>query len=566
MIRAIFLFLYRIWCGLAYLLERYFLRRAKYDTVNILLKGRMLEIPLVIPKWFMKEPPGKPLVHTLAMLRAIAKDEKVKRVIIRIKPVAAGWSQVQAIAREITAIREAGKETVAYLERGGNREYFLAAHCEKVIVPPAATVMLIGIMLESTHVKELLDKFDVAPNFYSVGKYKNAMETFTRRSPSKPAKEIIDNLAMGVYEQLVGGIARARNLDPDQVKKIIDAGPYLAAEAKEAGLVDEIMYYDDFREQLKKERPRPNIITARSYQRFFSSYNKHRAVIADRGLIALVVVQGGITEGGQQETSAASDKLCATLRKIGDDSRFKAVVLRVVSPGGSSLASDLIWGTLNKVKAKKPVIVSMGDVAASGGYYIAMAGEEIFVEPGTITGSIGVISGKFNLRGLYKKIGVNKEQTKRGENAGIFTDYAAFSAGERERITKLMETFYVDFKEKVAEGRSIAVEQVEELAQGRVYLGDEALEKGLVDRVGGVIDALEMAKEKMRLDKDDPVRIAVFPRPKNAWLRMIPRVAGRIEIEEKLPAPIAEIFSDMRELESFDGTPQFRLPYMVKFR
>ena len=266
-------------------------------------------------------------------------------------------------------------------------------------------------------------------------------------------------------------------------------------------------------------------------------------------------------DGDRRSTTATSRVLCRDLKRIAKNKRIEAVVLRVVSPGGSSYASDLIWRSVNELRQSKPVFVSMGDVAASGGYYVGMAGGEVLVEPGTVTGSIGVISGKFNLRGLYRKLGISKHQYKQGEHAGIFSDYDAFSAGEKERIQALMEWFYKLFVDKVAQSRGMPREKAEALAEGRVYLGAQALELGLADREGGLTEAMEAAKLKMKLDPDAPVRMAIYPRPINSWRRLLPAAMGA-----RLPAPLDMLASELDELAGFDASPQYRLPFLFHLR
>lgn len=548
---------------LVHRVQKGFMQRAMYDTVEVALRGRVIEAPQPYSRLFRRGTRITALVDQLALFNLLARDPKVKHVIVRIGPLGAGWSQTQTLARALQRLKTAGIETTAFFEGGGNREYYLATQCDTIVAPPSTTVNLTGVVMEVAFFKELLDKVAVEPDMYAKGRYKSAVETFTRKGPTRPSRDNAEQLVEGMYTQLVQGIAAARDSEDQAVREWIDNGPYAAPEAADAGLIDQIAYYDELIASIKKSDPKPRRVRASRYFRAWRSLLHKQALVEDRGLLALVYVQGAIMEGDgdRRSTTATSRVLCRDLKRIAKNKRIEAVVLRVVSPGGSSYASDLIWRSVNELRQSKPVFVSMGDVAASGGYYVGMAGGEVLVEPGTVTGSIGVISGKFNLRGLYRKLGISKHQYKQGEHAGIFSDYDAFSAGEKERIQALMEWFYKLFVDKVAQSRGMPREKAEALAEGRVYLGAQALELGLADREGGLTEAMEAAKLKMKLDPDAPVRMAIYPRPINSWRRLLPAAMGA-----RLPAPLDMLASELDELAGFDASPQYRLPFLFHLR
>lgn len=561
-LRTLFRILERLYGFVLYRLQLFFVKRAKFDTLEFRLSGKVIESPA--PFSFSLRPRSKTisLLTLTNFFKIIEKDPKIKRIIIRLEPLQMGWAQTQTVARALAAIKASGKEIIVYMEQCGNREFFLAAHATKRIAPPGAVVHLVGFLMEAIYFKELLDKFSVEPDFLAMGKYKNAAETFTRKSPSRPSKEMTAGLAEGIYEQLVTGLADALEWDDKSVREIIDNGPYTARDALEKGLIHDCAYYDEMVDALKEKHEKIAKVDGWRYFRAMSYLQANLARLEDRPRLALIYVGGPIVETNSQvgRSQASSRTLCRQIKKIRKDKNVKAVVVRISSPGGSSLASDLIWHQLVHLRKKKPVIVSMGNVAASGGYYIGMAGDEIFVEPGTITGSIGVIAGKFNMKGIYRKFGVYKTQYKQGENAAIFSDYDKFSDSEKQRMQTLIEQFYEDFVQKVAISRGMTEDKAHALAEGRVYLGSEAVENGLADRFGGLTDAVDLAKTKSLIPPDSPARLDIYPRVKNPWLQFLTQ-----QPQAALPEAITGFLEDVSELSALDGSPLYRLPYILRF-
>lgn len=559
----IFQFLARAYSFLIFNLQLFILHRAKYDTAVVRLKGKVVDaaIPKVWP--FTRVTGGIQFTDITSLLKQLAIDKKIKRVIFKIGPMRMGWAQAQEIAEYIKNLSDTNKETVAYFQRGGNLQYYLASCCEKIIAPPSVHINLIGLMLETTHFKNSLGKLDIQAQMYAKGKYKSAAEMFTRDEPSPAAKEVANELIEGIYTHLVDQIATGRNVTTNKVEKWIDQGPYTAQEAKKLGLINDIFYYDDFLASLKKNKTKPVIIKANRYFRAWNNVDYHRARFENRGTLALVYANGPILDSGTERraTNVTTDKLCKDIRKIAKDKSIKAVVMRVDSPGGAVLASDLIYHSITRLKKKKPVIVSMGNVAGSGGYYIAMAADQIFAQPATITGSIGVIIGKFNLKGLYQKVGMNKHQFKRGENAAIYSDFGPLSNSEQDRIKSLLNLEYKKFVKKTADSRGMTVKQVEKLAQGRVYLGQEAIKIGLVDNMGGLTHAVKTAKEKMGIPDEIPVQVAVYPRPKAPWKELL---SSGITGQANLPKPLSELMTEFQELASVSDDPQYRMPFRIK--
>ena len=404
-------------------------------------------------------------------LEAIRTNETAIGVILKIDSFGAGWATLQEIRDKIIQLRESGKAAISHLTGGGNMEYLLACATDKIFLTPAGAIGLTGLRAEVMFYAGLLDKLEIEAQMLSVGKYKSAIEPFTRERMSAPFREATEVILDDLHNQQIEMIAGGRtNLDAVAVAELIDGGPFTAQEALENGLVDGCLYYDQLFSSIQTESAEPiEIVTSydkkskeardltgiAGLMRVFSilSPPKDKTKRSDTPRIALIYAIGPILSdvpenplgSGQVVTSR---ELTEALREARMDDSTKAAILRIGSPGGSALASDLIWREVLLTQREKPVVVSMSDVAASGGYYIAMPAGTIVAQPGTITGSIGVFGGKFNLKGLYNKLGLTKETITRGRNANIYSDYGSFTPIERERIEKLMKTVYEDFIRK----------------------------------------------------------------------------------------------------------------------
>jgi protease IV len=443
-----------------------------------------------------------------------AADPKIKGAIIEVGGLSdSGWGKVQELRDAIARFRKSGKPAYAYIEFCGNREYYLATACSKIYAIPSSLVLVSGLAAEVTFFRRTLDKLGVQAEFEGVGKYKNAPNQFTEDRFTPPHREQTEALVDSLFGQYVDAIAESRSKTDAEVRALIDHGPYDGESALAAGLVDELVYRDELEKRLKNvER-----LTPGRYVRASRGFS-----FDGRAKVALIYAVGEIVSGrsGSGPFSSGvvgSETLARVIREARNNDQIRAIVLRVDSPGGSGTASDVIWREVGLARKVKPVVVSMGDVAASGGYYIAMNSDAIVAEPGTITGSIGVFSGKFNLRGLYDKIGLTKEIVKRGRNSTVFSDYQPWSTEEKARMRALMTSFYADFIQKAATGRQMTVEEIDRVAQGRVWTGAEALEVGLVDRLGGLDVALGIAREKAKIGKDEELDLVVLPERKGFY-------------------------------------------------
>lgn len=482
--------------------------------LDLRLAGEVPEQPpRDLETFFERRPPS--LRTLVESLDRAARDPAVHAVTVRIGSLPdSGWAKVQELREALARFRKSGKPVYAHLEGAGNREYYLATGCTKIYAVPTALLDITGLAAEVTFFRGSLDKLGIEAQFEGVGKYKNAPNQATERGFTEPHREQMEALLDSVFEQYLDALAQGRGKTPEEARALIDRGPYTAQQALAAGLVDELLYKDELEGRLKNaERltPGPYLRTTRGLG------------FDGRPRVALVYAVGEIVAGESQngpfggEGLAGSDTVAGALRQARQDRGVKAIVLRVDSPGGSGTASDVIWREVQLARKEKPVVVSMGDVAASGGYYISMASDAIVAQPGTVTGSIGVFGGKLSLRGLYDKIGITREILTRGRHADLFSDYRPWDDEERAAIRGLMEAFYQDFIRKAAAGRKMDEQDVNAVAQGRVWTGAQALKRGLVDRLGGLSDALSLAKSKAGIAPDQDVTLVILPERKGVF-------------------------------------------------
>lgn len=435
-------------------------------------------------------------LHLLGRLEQAATDPNVHGLLLHLDATPFSTAQIEELRAAIGRARAAGKPVVAYLDRASsNGAYLLAASADKVYLHPAAQIDLIGLSAEVQYLRGTLDLVGVEPQFARRAEYKSAVETYTNTEASPASREQMDALLDDMYGVLVNGIATGRKRSPEQVRDLIDKGPYTASEALRAGLVDGLLYPDQLEKGL-----------ADSFVKDYELDDEYGIGDDQSGWrspyeIAVVYVDGAIVSGRSAGPSlfsgvnAGSDTIVAQLMEAADEASVKAVVLRVDSPGGSAFASDEIWRAVKEVQREKPVVVSMGGVAASGGYYVSAGANEIFALPSTITGSIGVFGGKMALEGLYEKVGLNYELYSRGRYAGMYSSSKPFDPMEYAALDRLIGDTYRQFKERVATGREMSDEQVEQVARGRVWSGTDAKEAGLVDELGGFTDAVAKARE-----------------------------------------------------------------------
>ena len=462
-------------------------------------------------------------------------DKEVKAVWLRIEDLELGRGKVNEVRSAIAAIRKAGKPVYAELVSADTGAYLVASACDFIYMPSSGDLALPGVRLEMMFYKGLLDKLGLKYEMLHMGKFKGAAEPMTRTTMSEPLRESLQSIVDDTYDHMVETIAKDRHLPDYTVKSLIDQGLFCAADAKDAGLIDEVIYADEFEKSLAERLKLSKVDVDAAYKKkqaedysglggfmklmeAFSGGKKSERGGGNKQKIAIVYAVGEIIEGKSSssflgESALGSTTMVEALNKAFDDPKVAAVVLRVDSPGGSATASDLIWhATMNR---KKPMVASMGNVAGSGGYYITMGAKKIYAEPATITGSIGVLGGKLVTEGLYDKLGLSTEVVSRGKNSGILTSASPFSPDERKIWLRYMEQTYHEFVSKAAQGRHMDYEKLEALAQGRVYTGRQAKKLGLIDEVGTLKDAIAEAKKLAGLKADADVDFLVLPEPKS---------------------------------------------------
>src|SRR5262245_32831595 len=457
------------------------------------------------------EPP--PTVRTVVeSLRKAKVDRRITSVVIRPTGTASLWGKVQEVRDAIVDFKASKKPIIAYLEYGGEQEFYLASACDKVFLMPTASLDLTGIASYELFLRGTLDKIGAYPDAMHIGDYKTASNQMTEHTFTPAHREMAESLNRDLYEQLLKGIASGRQKPDAEVRRLIDHGPFLPEDAVRAGLVDDVAYEDEIDDKVSLGRGQTTFLEHHEYRSVSGS-----SLGLNRGpRIAVLYATGIITSGESSYDSPqgeviGSDTIVRYLRKARADAAIRAIVLRVDSPGGSAIASDVIWREVELTRAVKPVIASMSDVAASGGYYIAMPAHKIVAQPATLTGSIGVVMVKFVIDGTLKKLGMNMEHVQEGRYADIYSPVRPFSPGERARVAQHMQATYDTFVEKAAAGRNTTPERIDAVAQGRVWTGKQAKQIGLVDELGGLQRALTLAKQRAKIDPNAEVELIVYP-------------------------------------------------------
>ena len=460
---------------------------------------------------------GTELRTVVDRLRAFADDPKLDGLILRVRSFSISLPDVVELRAALHDLRAAKKHVVCHAEDASNATYLVLAACERIALAPLGEVAITGPAAMPIHVKPLLDKLGVQADFLHVGAYKGAAEPLTRDAPSKEMEEVLGAILDRHYATMVDIIARDRGLDAKTVRGLIDVALFPAPRAKAARLVDEVMPFEAFRDATAKRWTKVDLqkslaekVDLFAAARFFGAMPPKRPVGPH---VAVVYALGNIVDGGGSgvlgaRQQIASHTLVAALRAIAADDDVKAVVLRIDSGGGSAQASELIWQEVKALVAKKPVIVSMSDVAASGGYYIASPATKIYALDDTLTGSIGVVGGKLSPSGALVKVGVNTFPMGRGKHATMMASLAPWNDDEKALVQSSMEQVYDVFVQRVAEGRGKTIEQVKPIAQGRVWTGKQAKELGLVDEIGGLDAAIADARTRAKIDSDE---LEVYP-------------------------------------------------------
>jgi protease-4 len=502
----------------------------------------LLELDLT--RGVLETPPASPLAafrsrhlptlrELVSALRKGAKDENVTGLVAHVGGPRLSLAQVQDLRDAVQVFRSAGKSAIAWAESfgevgAGTVPYYLATAFDEIWVQPSGELGVTGISVQAIFLRGALDKAGVIPQFGKRREYKTAVDTFTEKEMTAPAKEMASRLAESAYEQIVSGIADRRQLEAAKVRELIDSAPLSAEAGREAGLVDKLGYRSDVYDALRARLGETTALLAERYiRRGPRSLKAVRENLPwpQKPVVAVVRISGGISVGRNKGAGplggegAGSDTIGAALRAVGQNDKVKAVVLRVDSPGGSAVASDAIRHEVLRLRATgRPVIASMGSVAASGGYFVAMPADVVVAQPGTITGSIGVLSGKGVVRDALGRIGITQEAVSRGQNARMYSAQEEFSPEQWERLEETLDRIYADFVKKAALDRGMPEDELEKLARGRVWTGADAHERNLVDELGGFERAIQLACQRAELDRDE---IALMAAPHRSLLDRI---------------------------------------------
>ncbi|MCU1274146.1 MAG: signal peptide peptidase SppA, type [Bryobacterales bacterium] len=493
--------------------------------------------PVEYPIPFLERKTPQTVTELWTTLRKAAADPHVKALVFEPRNLSVGWGKLEELRGDLENFRKSGKLLYAYLKTPGAREYYLATAANRIYMDPEDELNLKGMRFELMYFKKTADKLGVQVEVEHAGKYKDFGDMFTRTSMSPETREVMTSIIDDLYGNLIQRIAAGRRKTPDEIRATIDDGPFLSTQARDKGLVDALLYEDQMFDELKGKLNAGELkkVSLRDYVKVPLS----AAGLEGKQRIALVTGEGAISrgDGGSDfsgDSGIESESFDKLLRRVRNDADVKGVVVRIDSPGGEVFASDAIWREMNLLSKKKPMVISMSDTAASGGYYIAMTGDPVLAYPGTFTGSIGVVFGKANLHGFYEKLGVTKEMISRGRFAEIDSDYEPLSPAGREKLRTAIDENYRSFVGKVAQARRRKFDEVEPLAQGRVWLGSQAKANGLIDELGGLDRAIEIVKEKAKIPRGERVTLVTYP-PKRSIFDVVFGQTPDSALEARLP-------------------------------
>ncbi len=500
-----------------------------------------------------------PVLHDYTdAIDSAATDSHITGIVVRVAPLATGWGKLEEIRSHLIKFRNSGKPSICYLgyDGIGNPEYYLASACQKIWLVPTAPVSIRGMMAQATFFRGTLDKLKVVPEFYHIAEFKTAGNTFTEKQFTPAHREEVEGLLHGVYGQYLTDTAKARGMDRAQFETLLNQGPFSSSDAVKAKLVDRLAYWDQVQDEFRTRGREWNPISLRGYRQFVKNDGGTQiAVIHATGLI--VSGDSGTSPGGG--SIMGGDSVALDIRNARKNSSIKAIVLRIDSGGGSVVGSEVIRREVELANQVKPVVVSMSDVAASGGYWIATPARKIVADPDTITGSIGVLIGKFNVSGLYTLLGLSTDGVATSENATLFSDQQNFSPAQRAYIEKSLQETYLEFTKGVAAGRKMTVEAVDKVGKGRVWTGTQAKEIGLVDELGGLDRAVEVAKQLANVPPNASVRLVRFPEEKSFFQQLLEREKSQMEESQSLESFLNHVLGQMEPIQA-------RVPYELHIR
>lgn len=509
------------------------------------------------------------MIGLIAALTTIERRNDIKAVFVEIDGLSIGWAQTQELRSWFERLRRAGKRVLVYLRAPSTKEYYLAAAADHLMLDPAGGLRLQGVASSALYFRGLFDKLGVTPQFVRIAEYKSAPEQWTRSGPTPPAQEMHRQLVGGIFSRVIADLSRDRKRPPAKIREIIDRGPYTPPLALKAGLVDEIVDPEQIVRRVQ-QLTRAQMVSTSVLSRASTRWPNAPAV-------AVVVIEGDIIRGKNRtipligRRTTGDETIAQALAWARGSRRVKSVVLRINSPGGSAMASDRIWRALQRLRKVKPLVVSLADVAASGGYYVAAPGEKIFAQPSTITGSIGIFTGKFDISGLLTKLGITSHTIEHGKRATMDSLLRPYSKAELALIRSRLDYYYKTFLDVVGKGREMKMEQVDRIARGHVWTGRQARARKLVDSYGGLAEAVAEAKKLAGMDADDHADLLVLPRAPSSFLQralelLAPLVDAGRSAARALPRAVREALETLPPVlwTARSNEPLARMPYDIR--
>jgi protease IV len=487
-----------------------------------------------------------------------AEDSHVTGLVVRIGPLETGWGKLEEIRTHLLDFRKSGKPSICYLGYDGiqNREYYLASACKEIWLVPTAPVSIRGMMAEALFLRGTLDKLKIVPEFYHIAEFKTAGNTFTEKKFTPAHREEVEGLLHSVYNQYLEDASTGRGMDRARFEALVNRGPFASNDAVANKIVDRLGYWDQVQDYFKKRDGKWSPISLNQYRSSVKNDGTTRiAVVHASGLI--ISGDSGSTPGGG--SVMGGDSVASDIRSARTDSSIKAIVLRVDSGGGSVVGSEVIRREVELANAVKPVVVSMSDVAASGGYWIAAPARKIVADRNTITGSIGVLIGKMNVSGLYNLLGMSTDSVATSDNASLFSAQQNFTPAQREYIQKSLDQTYADFTKGVATGRKMTVAAVDKVGKGRVWSGSQAKELGLVDELGGLDRAVQVAKQLANIPAGESIRLVRYPEERSFFQQLMQREKDTTNESQSLESMLRHIVSQMEPVQA-------RVPYELHIR